>query len=117
MSGPPGGSRLAPLQKLAGRHQRAAQLIAEGRSHVQVSRSVGYGAAYWSRLKNESPLFQERIEFYRQFEEQAWRNARTANYNALGDYLEGRFKDKLRRRKRRMSHIRAVSAAHGTCSR
>jgi hypothetical protein len=69
---------------------------------------VGYGPAYWSRLKNESPLFQERIEAYRQFEEQAWRSARIVNYNAIGDHLEERFWQKVRRRKRHMSHTRAL---------
>lgn len=107
MSSPAGGSRRAPLQKLSGRHQRAAQLIAQGKSHVEVSREVGYGPAYWSRLKNESPLFQDRIEFYRLQEEHAWRNSRIASY-AIGDHLEERFWQKLRRRKRRMSHIRAL---------
>src|SRR5215469_10520647 len=61
-----------PLQRLNDKHRRAAQLIVRGLSLVEISREVGYGPNYWSRLKNESPVFQECLAFYRRRDEQAY---------------------------------------------
>jgi hypothetical protein len=61
-----------PLQRLNDKHLRAARLMVRGLSLVKISREVGYGPNYWSRLKNESPMFQECLAAYRRQEEQAY---------------------------------------------
>jgi hypothetical protein len=61
-----------PLQRLNDKHRRAARLMVRGLSLVKISREVGYGPNYWSRLKNESPVFQECLAAYRRQEEQAY---------------------------------------------
>ena len=61
-----------PLQRLNDKHRKAAQLMARGMSLVEISREVGYGPSYWSRLKNGSPVFQESLAHYRRQAEQAY---------------------------------------------
>jgi hypothetical protein len=61
-----------PLQRLNDKHRKAAQLMAQGLSLVEIGRHVGYGPNYWSRLKNESPVFQEYLADCRRQVEQAY---------------------------------------------
>jgi hypothetical protein len=61
-----------PLQRINDKHRKAAQLMVRGLSLVEISREVGYGPNYWSRLKNEAPVFQECLAFYRRQDEQMY---------------------------------------------
>ena len=62
----------SPLLLLNDKHRKAAQLMVRGMSLVEISREVGYGPNYWSKLKNGSPLFQECLAHYRRQAEQAY---------------------------------------------
>ena len=61
-----------PLQRLNDKHRKAAQLMARGMSLVKISQEVGYGPNYWSRLKNESAVFQDALAYYRRQVDQAF---------------------------------------------
>ena len=63
---------MKPPQRLNDKHRKAAQLMAKGLSLVEISREVGYGPNYWSRLKNGSPVFREYLADCRKRVEQAW---------------------------------------------
>ena len=107
-SSPSGGSRLAPLKKLNGRHRRAAMLMVQGRSLLEISRELGYGPGYWARLRNQSPLFQECVEAYRGQAEQAFANTLDALYKGQLDAAEKRREQKALKRQRRMSRTRSL---------
>jgi len=87
-----------PLQRLNDKHRKAAQLMARGRSLVEVSREVGYGPNYWSRLKNGSPVFQDALAYYRRQAEQAW--ASSIEREMLWPFIE-RWQGRSRRRSQR----------------
>jgi hypothetical protein len=74
---------MKPLQRLNDKHRRAAQLMAGGKSLVEISREVGYGPNYWSRLKNESPVFQECLAHYRRQAEQAYASSLERMYREV----------------------------------
>ena len=107
-SSPSGGSRLAPLKKLNGRHRRAAMLMVQGRSLLEISRELGYGPGYWARLRNQSPLFQECVEAYRGQAEQAFANTLDDFYKTQLDAARERREQKALKRQRRMSRTRSL---------
>ena len=72
-----------PLQRLNDKHRKAAQLIVRGMSLVEISREVGYGPNYWSRLKNGSPVFQECLADYRRQAEQAYADGLERMYTEM----------------------------------
>ena len=107
-SSPSGGSRLAPLKKLNGRHRRAAMLMVQGRSLLEISRELGYGPGYWARLRNQSPLFQECVEAYRGQAEQAFANTLDDFYKTQLIAARERRQQKALKRQRRMSRTRSL---------
>jgi hypothetical protein len=72
-----------PLQRLNDKHRQAARLMVRGKSLVEISREVGYGPNYWSKLKNGSPVFQECLADYRRQAEQAYTDGLERMYNEL----------------------------------
>jgi hypothetical protein len=89
------------LQRLNDKHRKAAQLMARGMSLVEISHEVGYGPNYWSRLKNESLLFQECLAHYRRQADQAY----VASIERM--YCELFRLDELRERRNRRGRRRA----------
>jgi hypothetical protein len=65
---------------------------------------VGYGPNYWSRLKNESPVFQECLAYYRRQAEQAYANSIERMYCELWRLDELRDL-RNRRERRRMGRV------------
>jgi hypothetical protein len=90
-----------PLQRLNDKHRKAAQLMVRGMSLVEISREVGYGPNYWSKLKNWSPVFQECLAHYRRQDEEAHRSALERMYCEVFGL------DKLRELRDRRGHRRA----------
>jgi len=88
-----------PLQRLNDKHRKAAKLMVRGKSLVEISREVGYGPNYWSKLKNEAPVFQECLAYYRRQTEQAYANSIARMYWEL--FRPGDLRELRNRRRRR----------------
>ena len=60
------GDHISPavLQKLHARHHRAARLLAEGKTVIQVATLTDYSAQRISDLKNNDPAFKELVARY-----------------------------------------------------
>ena len=100
------------LQKLNDRHRRAAQLIAQGMTFVEVSREVGCHPFYWGRLVTYSQVFQDYLYACRELSEQVYvrsverRVAATIEQKLKGllekqEHRRERWREQSRRRKER----------------